>query len=278
MSKVDSVSKYEIISPLAKGFPLSIKFYGSGGKPTPHWHEHLELLYFTSGGRDVIVDGKSYSAEAGDLIIVNGGQIHSFVDKRDDAGYYCILIYPDFFRDIDFEGTHLATFVPKDRLVGECINEIYKEASDGAVGSDMLMKSAAYRLIAHLERSYAVEHLTERDQAKKAATLSRLNTILEYVAENYNRPLSTKDLAAILYVSEGYFCRFFKSATGKSAVEYINEYRIKRAVALLENTDLTLSEIAEQVGFEDASYFSRAFRKIKGESPSSYRSSSAKEV
>ena len=189
----------------------------------------------------------------------------------EDAGYFCVLIYPDFFRDIDFEGTHLATFVPKDELVGECINEIYKEASEGALGSDMLMKSIAYRLIAHLERSYAVERLTERDQAKKAATLSRLNTILEYVAANYNRPLTTKDLAAILYVSEGYFCRFFKNATGKSAVEYINEYRIKRAIALIENTDLSLSEIAASVGFEDASYFSRAFRKIKGESPSDFK-------
>lgn len=276
MSKVDSVSKYETISPLAKGFPLSIKFYGSGGKPTPHWHEHLELLYFARGGRDVIVDGKIYSASAGDLIIVNGGQIHSFVDNGSDAGYFCILIYPEFFRDIDFAGTQLATFVQKDALVGKCIDELYKEASESGLGSDMMMKSVAYRLIAHLERSYAVEHLSERDQAKKAATLSRLNTVLSYVAENYNRSLTTRDLAAILYVSEGYFCRFFKSATGKSAVEYINEYRIKRAVALLENTDLGLSEIAEQVGFEDANYFSRAFRKVKGESPTSYRASLTK--
>ena len=271
MSKVDSISKYETISPLANDFPVSIKFYGSGGKPTPHWHEHLELLYFTEGKCEVIVDGKVHSAEAGDLVIVNGGQIHSFVDKREEAGYFCVLIYPDFFRDIDFAGTHLASFVPGDPFVGECIDQMYKEATESAVGSDMLVKSLAYRLIAHLERSYLVERLSEEAQERKQATLSRLNTILDYVAENYNHPLSTRDLAAILYLSEGYFCRFFKAATGKGAVEYINEYRIKRAVALLENTDLPFSEIAAAVGFEDANYFSRAFRRVKGESPSEYR-------
>jgi AraC-like DNA-binding protein len=271
MSKVDSISRYETIPPQAKDFPVSIKLHGSSGKPTPHWHEHLELLYFTKGSCDVIVDGKFHSAEAGDLVIVNGGQIHSFVDNRDGAEYFCVLIYPDFFRDIDFRDTHLASFIPGDPFVKECMDQMYKEATESKVGSDMIVKSVAYRLIAHLERSYAVEHPSEQEQARRQATLSRLNTVLDYVAKNYNRPLSTRDLAAILYVSEGYFCRFFKAATGKGAVEYINEYRIKRAAALLENTDLPLAEIAATVGFEDANYFSRAFRKLKGESPSEYR-------
>lgn len=271
MSKVDSISRYETIPPLAKDFPISIKLHGSSGKTTPHWHEHLELLYFIKGRCDVIVDGKFHSAEAGDLVIVNGGQIHSFVDKRDGASYFCVLFYPDFFRDTNFAGTHLTSFVPGDPFVGECMNQMYKEATEGTVGSDMLVKSVAYRLIAHIERSYAVGRPSEQEQARKQATLSRLNTVLDYVAKNYNRPLSTRDLAATLYVSEGYFCRFFKAATGKSAVEYINEYRIERAAALLENTDLPLSDIAATVGFEDANYFSRAFRRVKGESPSEYR-------
>ena len=72
-------------------------------------------------------------------------------------------------------------------------------------------------------------------------------------------------------IFQAHFCRFFKAATGKTALEYINEYRVDRAQVLLEKTSMSLSEIAESVGFDDLNYFCRLYKRIKGTSPGKHR-------
>ena len=59
--------------------------------------------------------------------------------------------------------------------------------------------------------------------------------------------------------------------TGKSAISYINEYRIERASALLSSTDASITEIADSVGIPDPNYFTRIFTRVKGKSPKEYR-------
>ena len=139
-------------------------------------------------------------------------------------------------------------------------------------GSDMMQKAIAYRLMSHLMREEVAERVSAKNREIHSARLSRLNAVLEYVASHYTSHLTTKDLAEASYLSDGHFCRFFKSATGKTPLEYINEYRTERACVLLSETDMTLSEISHAVGFDDPNYFSRSFKKARGMSPSKYRS------
>lgn len=71
--------------------------------------------------------------------------------------------------------------------------------------------------------------------------------------------------------NEHYFCHFFKNATSQSPSEYINHYRIEKALTLLNNTDISVTEIAMNVGFNDPNYFTRTFKKYTGKTPSEYR-------
>jgi AraC-like DNA-binding protein len=72
-------------------------------------------------------------------------------------------------------------------------------------------------------------------------------------------------------MSEAHFCRTFKKLYGQSVIAHINELRVDKAEQLLQNTPLTITEIAFSVGFNDANYFSRVFRKKRGVSPQQTR-------
>ena len=145
------------------------------------------------------------------------------------------------------------------------------EANSNEPMSDMMLKSYTYQLMAYLGRN--CENRGGKSQADSSAQLERLNTVLEYISANYTSGISTRNLTSMCFLSEAHFCRFFKSAVGKSCTEYINRYRIEKATVLLSNTCEPVSVVASLVGFDDMNYFSRVFKQIKGISPIKYRKS-----
>ncbi len=72
-------------------------------------------------------------------------------------------------------------------------------------------------------------------------------------------------------MNEQYFCRFFKKAIGRSPIEYVNEYRIKQAIRLLEETDLPITDVCLECGYNNLGNFLREFRKVTGTTPLQYR-------
>lgn len=96
--------------------------------------------------------------------------------------------------------------------------------------------------------------------------------ILRYIHNHYDdSELSLKNISDFTYLSEPYICVIFKKETGKTVISYIKEYRIEKACELLKNRQLKMNDIASQVGFGDANYFAKTFKKVKGLNPSDYR-------
>lgn len=271
MKPKDVGARYERVAPLEKNFPVKFRPYRSDRVLT-HWHEHIELLYFVSGGGTVMLDGTAHPVTAGDLAVVNSGVIHSFAASG-CAEYYCVLIYPDFLSDISLGQVLFAPTVRADTTVAECFAALFEEYNAGGLGSDMMQKSIVYRLLAFLSRHHLSEGQSESERQMHSLMLSRFNSVVQYVAAHYGEPITTRRLAEMCYLSEGHFCRFFKAATGKTPLSYINEYRIDRAATLLARTDTPITEIALSVGFSDVNYFARVFRGVRGCSPSAFRRS-----
>jgi len=98
-----------------------------------------------------------------------------------------------------------------------------------------------------------------------------LKPALDYIQNNFKQNIKLNEMASLCNVSISYFSRLFKRATGKHFSSYINEKRIIEAIKLLETTDLPITDIAIELGFEDSGYFSKVFRKITGVTPSGYR-------
>lgn len=95
--------------------------------------------------------------------------------------------------------------------------------------------------------------------------------ICAYLAANYQQRFSLTEVAARFYLSPYYLSRLFRRVTGQSIVDYLNNRRIEAGQKLLEQTELSISDVAEQIGFASAAHFRRVFRETMGLSPMQYR-------
>jgi transcriptional regulator GlxA family with amidase domain len=107
------------------------------------------------------------------------------------------------------------------------------------------------------------------------AQLDQINAIVSRITENLAEPLSASELAQGLGMSESAFSRFFRRATGNTFTDFVNHVRINRACQLLMESDLLITNIGFDVGFNNIANFNRRFLDIKGMTPSEYRRQAA---
>ncbi len=109
---------------------------------------------------------------------------------------------------------------------------------------------------------------------KPTAYDSRITSAIEHIEQNYQKNLTVDELAAHSNMSASRFFPRFKKEVGMTPVEYINRYRVNRAILLLiSDSELSVEDISERTGFESSAYFRRVFKKITGMSPREYRAS-----
>ena len=111
-----------------------------------------------------------------------------------------------------------------------------------------------------------------RAQVRQNPTSERIVTSLRYIHSHFSQDISVPELAEMEHLTENYYRSLFIRCTGSTPVKYIRLIRLARARELLAETALSVGEIAENVGYEDASYFSRVFRHHTGMTPERYRS------
>ena len=99
--------------------------------------------------------------------------------------------------------------------------------------------------------------------------------MLNYISENYKRPISLDEIAGVAYLQTEYFCRFFKQHMGITFLRYLNEVRISHAGRILMNTDKSISEVMQESGFTNQTIFNRLFKEIYGMTPRQARNSYA---
>ncbi len=126
--------------------------------------------------------------------------------------------------------------------------------------------------------------MSELQEGDSASTLNMLfnyfyryivqNTLpgsIQYINEHYSEEISIKTLSEIEHYNESYYCEWFRKKTGLSPREYIKRLRIEKAKELLLDTDYSILQIAEQVGYSFNSSFSRIFKEAEGVSPDHFR-------
>ena len=267
------ISLYETIPPEKNDFTLKFRLYKERTSLFMHWHEHMELVFILKGRCEFVAGGRTFSASRGDLVVVNGSEVHSFT-ADEPTDYYCLIISPAFFSDVESDAICFQNLIPADEYVMQIFDDINTAYLGGEVGGDMMQKSHTYRLVAHLMKNYRAAEMPKEARDAHNRYLVLLDRVKSHIAKNYHRHITTEELAGICFFSIEYFCRFFKRMTGRTALTYVNEYRIEKAAILLLETDEPISNIAASVGFEDLNYFSRVFKRIKKLSPSEYRKES----
>ena len=98
----------------------------------------------------------------------------------------------------------------------------------------------------------------------------RISKVIDYINEHYKEQIVIAELAERIGLTKNSFCRFFKKMTQKTFVQFVNEFRIGKAVEILSENQMSVSEAMYLSGFNDPSYFTKQFKKYQGVTPSEY--------
>ncbi len=178
----------------------------------------------------------------------------------------------------------LQEYMPEEEFVNGSFVNFYKEfLTGGAAGVDDMEVLKYYEGLKQwisLEdkvkyTSACMEKWCGQMLAEYSGKHKSIRRAIEYVYKNYAEDVSLQDIAAYVGLSDNYFSNLFKKEMNENLVSFINTVRIQKAKKLLENQNLKVNEIAEAVGFRNATYLSTMFKKVTGMSISEYKSQSA---
>ncbi len=121
------------------------------------------------------------------------------------------------------------------------------------------------------ERLYALLLGYIGQEFQEAHTEDKIKLAIQYMQQNFERNIAITELAGRYGMSPNYFSTMFKRETNQSAIAYLTNLRVQKAVWYLENTEESVVDISQKVGYEDSQYFFRVFKKIMGMTPLMYR-------
>lgn len=246
-----------------------------------HWHEHFQILYCEQGEALVYCNSQPIQVRSGEIVVINGNDVHYGENLSGKLVYYIMKVEFSFLfsNQLDLCQTKyinplvqnrifFQNQIPQDEKLLALVRHLIGEYNRQEVGYELEIKAYIYHILVLLLRHYGKQTIDETEQEKQRKIISRLRPVLEYMDQHYNEKLSLKQLATMVNMSRHHFCRLFRNIIGKPPVEYINQLRINKALSLLQESSLNVSEIAMTVGFNDSNYFSRMFKKYKQVSPS----------
>ncbi len=237
-----------------------------------HYHGFYEIFCLLSGKCRFLLRDQVYELEKGDLVFITPGELHH---SRYYPGISCemvdILFKKSFlYQDVIGDAPSFMGSIPSLYLAEffELLSHMLSESAGLDEYSGDFTTCYLQQLLLFLAR-HSVMHQPEpelinvRDADIQQAT--------RYIYQNFRRPLTLEDVAAVASLSPTYFSKKFKLVTGMGFKEYLNYVRLKHAQTALLTTGNTITDIALECGFNDSNYFKDLFRKVYGRSPREYR-------
>ena len=242
-----------------------------------HCHDEIELIHIQKGAFRLSLNGKEYTLNEGDLCYISSGSLHGGTPQ--DCVYECLcfnstallnhsnLVW-NYLKDVE-DGHTLIQPVFNKMYPGilKCASRMFAAIRSKKPGWELLALSGLYDFYGTvIQQDY-------RESPLDSTAFQRLRQIklsLEYIEQNYQKPISLERLADVSGLSAKYFCRYFRSILQRTPIDYLNHYRIERACLLLEDNRLSVTDVAYACGYNDSSYFVRSFKKYKGVTPNQY--------
>ena len=252
--------------------------------PKIHSHKNFELNYIVSGsGRRIVGDNIS-SFERNDMVLLGPEVPHSWeiLEAQKNTAPSCItthfyenIISSDFFnipelenvvdllkranRGISFKGSKIKKIRAKlERLVQLDGLESYLELL--TIFNDLLQVE---------NYEYLTSDVDMPDKFTK--DLDRINRVYEYVFLNIEEGVKLEDVADLLYMAPGSFCRYFKKKTNRTFTQYVKGVRIGIAAKMLIETEKSVTQICYDSGYNNLANFNHYFKSIMNQTPSEYR-------
>ena len=251
-----------------------------------HWHEEIQIALVTKGEVIFRAEEQEVRLRAGQGFFVNSGVHHEAVPtEKADGVYICVNFLPNLiygqsdsmvrrdYVDPVLYCDSLRSFPlleqPWHQEICRLLGELGEVEETAKYGYEIQM-TILLRQIWHL----IVVNNREKIEQKSSVSFSdrqRMRALQTFIHKNYMEHISLADIAAAGYISRGECCRVFKRVRKLSPIQYLTQFRLEQSLKLLTSTELSVQEIARQVGFGTGSYFAERFREELQCTPSEYR-------
>ena len=247
-----------------------------------HWHDELEIIYVKSGFLTVSISGENYIGTPGDAFVVSPGNLHLMGAQTGTVDYYTFLFPLKYisFRTDDMLDEKLLEPLNSGHLMicprvkdtakelCEQLIEIYeakKDESESKITTQVRTKIILLQFILEMwKKGFVIENDTSgRNTVEKE--------MVSYIQQNFTGKISLREFGEQFHLSEKYISRYFKEHFHITLSQYVTYLRLEHAKQLLQDTDIPVTDVAMQSGYQNVSYFIRIFKKTYGVSPLKYR-------
>ena len=247
-----------------------------------HWHNEMEFLYLVEGEILFQIEEHSFSLRAEEGIFIPPALLHSATNIGNTPISFYALVFSSDFVISSFDAHSYNTYMlpvmhnnlqlalvlrkslPWQKEILDYLHNIFFSKSPQELyirGIALLIWDTLYQ-----------NHIAKTDINHSLQTLTvQLTPAISYIQKHYKQPLSLEELASTVHLSEGQFCRIFKHLTGLTPFHYVIRYRILQSCNALSNTNRKITDIATSHGFNNISYYNRAFIQLMHMTPSQYR-------
>ncbi|MBQ8579569.1 MAG: AraC family transcriptional regulator [Oscillospiraceae bacterium] len=237
--------------------------------------EFYLVHYITSGKGTYAVNNRLHHLGPGDAFLIRPGKTVVYTADQQDPWRYC------FFA---FNGSAAEQYLSRTSFAHDDVIHI----NDDRINDLVSTTTDTLSLYPHNADLYAMSQLLKilllfaehcnSEQAEKGLPIRPdIQKVLDYIAFHYADPITVMDMARLIALDRSYFCRIFKNAVGVSPKDYLTKFRLDKARYYLTETSMPIGKIAESVGFQSFSSFSRLFTSQYQQSPNQYRRSFLKE-
>lgn len=257
-----------------------------------HWHNSFELIEVVEGRFYCNVDGSEFLINKGNICIINRGRLHH-IYTEDYNTSMCrkktIIFNPDYFiKDQNIYEKYILPLLEKDAFahiqfnikkgIGLDINTLMKEIEaledEKPIGYELEEYSLIYKVIRYLYLAY--QSSKQSIHTTYDANVQIQRNMTSFIHEHFNSKIGLEDIAEAGKVSKSTCIRLFHKYTGKSPIDFLNNYRLQMSAEKLVTTSEQITEIAYACGFGQPSYFNRLFLKEYNMTPNQYRKQHAR--
>jgi AraC-like DNA-binding protein/mannose-6-phosphate isomerase-like protein (cupin superfamily) len=238
-----------------------------------HWHDYYELGYVLDGRATHVINGRAETAAPGSVFLLSPADLHSLRSTA-SGGLRLVnaVLHPALVeRTLEATATDdvgLPWSVPSLPGTEADAARIVAEVAGREVGWDVVVESALRTLVVALARAAGDDGNPTREARVGADPSDHLRRALRHVERHFRDPLTLDEVAAVAHLSPHWFSEQFRRATGETFQQFLKHRRLRFARALLESTELGVTEACHAAGFNDPSYFGRAYRARYGIAPS----------
>ena len=258
--------------------------------PVPsHFHHYTEVIYMVEGSIILGTGEEEYYLEEGDMFFIFGDALHAMYETSVNRAKYICLKFNSVNINVSTGLTpRLHSLINAAKVQGarmlfkaeelsdlglrEIFEDCVKEIQKKDIGFDIMINSLVCSLLTCLIRLWENDGIefsnVSRFVSKEEVSIQK---ILEYIDSHAYENLKVEDIAKKCNMSYSYFAKSFKEMYGVSCKEYLERLRVERAEEYLLYTNMSLTDIAQELSFSDVSHFVRVYKKRKGITPGSAR-------